>query len=354
MVAVYYRGMAITRISQEEIQEAVEALRAGELVAFPTETVYGLGANANHPEAVRKIFKLKGRPSSHPVIVHIDDPKYLPRWARELSPAAEALAKAFWPGPLTLVLKRAPAVADVVTGGQDTVAIRVPSHPVAQQLLNAFGGGIAAPSANRFGHVSPTRVEHVREEFGDELKMVLDGGDCKIGLESTIVSCVGEVPHLLRPGSITLSQLQAVVPSVTAEADPRAPRAPGSLARHYSPATPINIVPTKNLTQLIDEMTEEREKVAVLAMRPPTRTSEYMTWINAGIRADVYGRNLYAHLRTLDKAGARLILVEEVPDDEKWDAVRDRLRRAATAENVVTYDQDIAALRADLGEEELP
>jgi len=349
--AVYYCGMAITRISQEEIQAAVEALRAGELVAFPTETVYGLGANANHPEAVRKIFKLKGRPSSHPVIVHLDDPKYLPRWARDMSPAAKKLADAFWPGPLTLVLKRAPAVADVVTGGQDTVAIRVPSHPVAQQLLSAFGGGIAAPSANRFGHVSPTRPEHVREEFGDEVKIILDGEDCKIGLESTIVSCVGDVPHLLRPGHITLSQLQAVVPEVTAAPDPDAPRAPGSMARHYSPGTPLNIVPSKSLEHVMIEFTDEREKVAVLAMRPPGKASEHMTWINAGMRPDVYARNLYANLRTLDKAGARIILVEEVPEGEKWDAVRDRLRRAAAAENVVTYDPDIAALKADFGDD---
>jgi L-threonylcarbamoyladenylate synthase len=343
--------MAITRISQDEINEAVAALRAGELVAFPTETVYGLGANANHPEAVRKIFKLKGRPSSHPVIVHLDDPKYVLRWAREMTPAAEKLAAAFWPGPLTLVLKRAPAVADVVTGGQDTVAIRVPSHPVAQQLLTAFGGGIAAPSANRFGHVSPTRVEHVREEFGDDLKIVLDGDDCKIGLESTIVSCVGDIPHLLRPGSITLSQLRAVVPEVTSSPDPDAPRVPGMLARHYSPSTPLNVVPSRNLAQVCREWTDERKKFAVLAMTPPAVTSEFMTWINAGTRPDAYGRVLYANLRTLDKSGAQMILVEEVPDGEKWDAVRDRIKRAAAAENVVTYDPDIAALKADLGDD---
>src|SRR6188508_3033423 len=150
--------MAMGRVLQEQLQEAVEALRAGDLVAFPTETVYGLGANANNPDAVRKIFRLKGRPSTHPVIVHIDHPRYLQRWVRDMSPDAKKLADAFWPGPLTLVAKRAPAVNDVITGGQDTVAIRVPNHPVAQQLLNAFGGGIAAPSANRYGHLSPTRA----------------------------------------------------------------------------------------------------------------------------------------------------------------------------------------------------
>src|SRR5690349_16582224 len=169
--------MAIGRVLQQEIQEAVEALRAGELVAFPTETVYGLGANANNPEAVRKIFALKGRPANHPVIVHIDEPKYLQRWVLDMPPVAQALADAFWPGPLTLVLKRGPAVHDVITGGQDTIAVRIPNHPVARQLLTAFGGGIAAPSANRYGHVSPTRTEHVREEFGDEVRIVLDGGD---------------------------------------------------------------------------------------------------------------------------------------------------------------------------------
>src|SRR5262245_18326164 len=234
--------MAIGRVLQGEIQEAVEALRAGELVAFPTETVYGLGANANNPDAVRKIFALKGRPATHPVIVHIDHPRYLQRWVRDMPPEAQKLADAFWPGPLTLVVKRAPAVHDVITGGQDTVAIRVPSHPVAQQLLNAFGGGIAAPSANRFGHVSPTRAEHVREEFGEQLPMILDGGECKVGLESTIVSCVGEVPRLLRPGSISITQLRAVVPNLQTNSDPASPRVPGTLSRHYSPSTAVNLV----------------------------------------------------------------------------------------------------------------
>lgn len=333
------------------MQEAVEALRAGELVAFPTETVYGLGANANNPDAVRKIFRLKGRPSTHPVIVHIDHPRYLQRWVRDMTPEAKKLADAFWPGPLTLVAKRALAVNDVITGGQDTVAIRVPNHPIAQQLLNAFGGGIAAPSANRYGHVSPTRAEHVREEFGDELKLVLDGGDCKVGLESTIVACLGDGPRVLRPGSISLSQLRVVVPTMQAGPNPAAPRVPGSTTRHYSPQTPVNMVANRRLEQVMNEFRESHEKVAVLAQRPPVMTNQYMTWINAGTRPDVYGRQLYANLRTLDKAGAKVILVEEVPEGERWDAVRDRLKRAASAENVVTYDQDIAAWVADFGDE---
>jgi L-threonylcarbamoyladenylate synthase len=343
--------MAIGRVLQQQILDAVEALRAGDLVAFPTETVYGLGANANNPEAVRKIFQLKRRPTTHPVIVHIDHPRYLQRWVREMSPEGTKLADAFWPGPLTLVAKRAPAVNDVITGGQDTVAIRVPNHPVAQQLLNAFGGGIAAPSANRYGHVSPTRAEHVREEFEDEVKIILDGGDCKVGLESTIVSCVEDVPRVLRPGSISLSQLRAVCPSIQVGPSPSAPRVPGTTARHYSPSTPVNVVPSRRLEQVMNEFTTNREKVAVLALRPPGTANPYMTWINSGTRPDLYSRQLYANLRTLDKAGAKIILVEEVPAGEKWDAARDRLKRAASAENIVTYDQDIAAWVADFGEE---
>lgn len=343
--------MVIGRVLQEQVQQAVEALRAGEPVAFPTETVYGLGANANNPDAVRRIFTLKGRPSTHPVIVHIDHPRYLQRWVRDMTPEAKKLAEAFWPGPLTLVAKRALAVNDVITGGQDTVAIRVPNHPIAQQLLNAFGGGIAAPSANRYGHVSPTRAEHVREEFGEDLKIVLDGGDAKIGLESTIVSCLGDAPRILRPGSITLSQLRVVVPNIQVGPNPSAPRVPGTTARHYSPATPVNVVPSRRLSQVTTEISGEHEKVAVLAMHPPARATPYMTWINAGSRPDLYARQLYANLRTLDKAGAKIILVEEVPEGERWDAIRDRLKRAASAENIVTYDQDVAAWVADFGDE---
>ena len=195
----------MVRATQTDIENAVEALRAGDLVVFPTETVYGLGANASNPAAVRKIFEVKGRPADHPVIVHLDDPRYLHRWVSNLPPVAEVLAAKFWPGPLTLILPKADQVNDIVTGGQDSIGIRVPSHPMAQQLLNAFGGGIAAPSANRFGRLSPTKPEHVRDELGDAVNVILDGGDSPIGLESTIVSCLDNQARLLRPGFITRS-----------------------------------------------------------------------------------------------------------------------------------------------------
>jgi len=332
------------RLPQQEIELAVEALRAGLLVGFPTETVYGLGANANNPAAVRRIFEVKGRPAGHPLIVHLDDVRYLPRWVREMTPAAQALADAFWPGPLTLVLMRAPAVNDAITGGQETIAVRVPGHPVAQQLLKAFGGGIAAPSANRYGQVSPTRAEHVREEFGEEVAVVLDGGDCRIGLESTIVDCTGPVPRLLRPGSITISQLRAVAPDIVSGPDEAAPRVPGTTERHYSPKTPLTIVSSRRLNAEVESFTVRREKVAVLAQRLPAKANRYMTWLNAGSRPEAYARQLYANLRKLDKAGAAAILVEEVPEGEAWDAVRDRLQRAASARAIGSDEAQVTAL----------
>src|SRR5579863_1184269 len=230
------------RATQVEIEAAVQALRDGELVAFPTETVYGLGANAQNPAAVRRIFEAKGRPANHPVIVHLDSPRYLHRWVRELPEQANRLAEAFWPGPLTMVMPKAPHVHELITGGQDTIAVRVPAHAMAQQLLTAFGGGIAAPSANRYGRLSPTRAEHVREELGSTVRVILDGGECPIGLESTIVAFHGSHVHLLRPGAITAGQIREVVGELLIGADRDAPRVPGSAATHYSPQTPLAIV----------------------------------------------------------------------------------------------------------------
>jgi len=317
----------VVRARQTEIEEAVEALRNGELVVFPTETVYGLGANAANPAAVRKIFEVKGRPADHPVIVHLDDPRYLHRWVSVVPPVAEQLAAAFWPGPLTLILPKAENVNDIVTGGQASIGIRVPSHPMAQQLLNAFGGGIAAPSANRFGRLSPTKPEHVRDEFGDAIGVILDGGESPIGLESTIVSCLDGQARLLRPGFITRSQIEQVVGDLGLGG--AAPRTPGDRALHYAPATPLEIVPSDDLEVRAGELASRQEKVAVLAMRPPLQTQRHMTWINAGKRPDVYAHNLYNHLRTLDRAGCVIIFVQSLPEDERWAAILDRLQRAS-------------------------
>jgi L-threonylcarbamoyladenylate synthase len=317
----------VVRATQTEIEEAVETLRAGDLVVFPTETVYGLGANASNPAAVRKIFEVKGRPADHPVIVHLDNPRYLHRWVADLPPAAERLAALFWPGPLTLILPKGQNVNDIVTGGQDSIGIRIPSHPMAQQLLTAFGGGIAAPSANRYGHLSPTKPEHVRDEFGDAVRMILDGGDSPIGLESTIVSCINNEVRLLRPGFITRSQVEAVVGELAVAGS--APRAPGDRALHYAPSTPLEIVTSDDLEARAGEMVARQEKVAVLAMRPPLQTTRFMTWINAGKKPDAYAHNLYNHLRTLDRAGCVRILVQELPQDERWAAILDRLQHAS-------------------------
>jgi L-threonylcarbamoyladenylate synthase len=321
----------VVRATQTEIEEAVEALRAGDLVVFPTETVYGLGANASDPAAVRKIFQVKGRPADHPVIVHLDNPRYLHRWVSNMPAAAEKLAARFWPGPLTLILPKAEKVNDVVTGGQDSIGIRVPSHPIAQQLLTAFGGGIAAPSANRFGRLSPTKPEHVRDELGTAIQVILDGGESPIGLESTIVSCLGNEARLLRPGFITRSQLEQVVGKLAVGGV--VPRVSGDRRLHYAPSTPLAIVASDDLERYAGEFVARQEKVAVLAMRPPLDTQRNMTWINAGKKPDAYAHNLYNHLRTLDSAGCVRILVQALPDDERWAAILDRLQRASGIED---------------------
>ncbi len=321
----------VVRASQVEIDAAVQALRDGDLVAFPTETVYGLGANAQNPAAVRKIFEAKGRPPSHPVIVHLDSPRYLHRWVREVPEPALRLGERFWPGPLTIVMPRAANVHDIVTGGQDTIAIRVPSHPMAQQLLTAFGGGIAAPSANRYGRLSPTRPDHVRDELGDAVRIVLDGGECQIGLESTIVSCEGPAVRLLRPGAVTASQLREALGDLLVGPDAQSPRVPGSTPSHYAPSTPMSVVPAGEIDAQAAALSRGGRRIAVLAQRLPLKAHKYVTWINAGRRPEQYAQDLYANLRTLDKAGCRRILVQDVPRDERWDAVRDRLLRAASS-----------------------
>jgi L-threonylcarbamoyladenylate synthase len=278
------------------------------------------------------------------VIVHLDSPRYLHRWVREVPELAARLAEKFWPGPLTMVMPRALQVHDIVTGGQETVAIRVPSHPMAQQLLTAFGGGIAAPSANRYGRLSPTRAEHVREELGDRVRVVLDGGEAQVGLESTIVSFEGETVRLLRPGAVTATQIRTIVGELMIGPTRDSPRVPGSNAAHYAPATRMMIVPTDEIDHRAAMMSEGGKRIAVLAQRLPLRAHKYVTWINAGRRPEVYAHDLYANLRTLDKAGCQVILVQDVPEEERWDAVRDRLLRGAAIQAGSIDDTGVSAV----------
>jgi len=312
-----------------QIDAAVAVLRAGGLVAFPTETVYGLGADASNAAAVRRIFAAKGRPHDHPLIVHLADAVQAALWAREVPHSAHQLAKAYWPGPLTIILKRAPNVEDVVTGGQDTIALRVPSHPVAQALLRAFGGGIAAPSANRFGRVSATSAEHVRREFGDAVQCVLDGGACEVGIESTIVDLSGAHPALLRPGHVSAEQLEQTLGLSLVAPDAASPRSPGTLAKHYAPQTPVMLMPADLLLELAASLARQGKRVAVLARSTLQPVLAGLVWIAAARTAAQYAHELYANLRALDEAGCDVLLVEEPPLTSEWAAVRDRLMRAA-------------------------
>lgn len=321
-------------LDQAAIDAAARALEAGALVAFPTETVYGLGADAENPQAVAAIYAAKGRPQDHPVIVHLAPDAPLGYWAAGIPQEAHALAGAFWPGPLTMILKRAPNIPDAVSGGQDTVGLRCPSHPVAIALLRAFKGGkggVAAPSANKFGAVSPTLAQHVRDEFGADgpVAMVLDGGASQVGIESTIVDLSRLATHgpvLLRPGHISAEAIAAVIDRLPAAPDAAAPRASGTLESHYAPHTPVAMQDSDRLRQSLRELAAAGRKVALIhySEMPPT---------HAGVRLpatpDGFAHALYAALRAMDGHGADLILVEAPPQGGAWLGVNDRLRRAA-------------------------
>jgi len=311
-------------MQKSDVSKAVGILRAGGLVAIPTETVYGLGADARNPAAVHKIFLAKQRPHDHPVIVHLADLSQVSEWAMDISADALLLAKAFWPGPLTLILKKALPVDDGVTGGQDTIGVRIPNHPVALAVLNEFGGGIAAPSANRFGRISPTRAEAVREELGDAVDLILEGGQCRVGVESTIVDMSSECPVILRPGMITAVQIEAVLHRPMASQKKNAPRVSGSLESHYAPVTQTVLMSSAEIELFLNQ---SQTDVAVLAWSSLFANNNF--FIKMSANSDVYAHDLYQVLRDLDKKGLKQIIVERVPDTVEWDAVRDRLQRAA-------------------------
>jgi len=304
-----------------EVRRAAQILRAGGLVAFPTETVYGLGADASSEKAVARLYAVKRRPPEHPVIVHFADADKAFAWAREASEQARTLANRFWPGPLTLILRRSALARDFVTGGQDTVGLRVPSHPLAQQLLKEFSGAIAAPSANRFGMVSPTTPAHVREDLGKDADLVLEGGPSEVGIESTIVDLSGSTPVLLRPGRISKQDLESVIGPI-GERTASSPRHSGGLERHYAPRTPARMV----AAHALDKEISKGRSVAVLAFSRPDERVDF--WLRMPRDSQAYAQKLYAALRELDTAGCERILVEAPPDTPEWAAVRDRLKRA--------------------------
>jgi len=315
---------------------AIAALRRSEVIGLPTETVYGLAGDAANPAALQQIYALKGRPAGHPVIVHLGDAAQLDDWAREVPAAARTLAARFWPGPLTLILRRGARVMDLVTGGQDTVGIRVPAHPLALAVLRAFGGGLAAPSANRYGHVSPTTAQHVREEFGDELPIVLDGGPCAVGIESTIVDLSGELPRVLRPGQIGVEAISAALKGAVATgAAHSSPRVPGALRSHYAPRAPAELVARAELLVRADRSRREDERAQMLAIGTLPDGGEGLA---LPTEPEAYARHLYAALRQLDAEGADRILIEAPPTDPSWNAIRDRVQRATARTSATEAD----------------
>jgi L-threonylcarbamoyladenylate synthase len=307
----------------DELRRAAEILRRGGLVAFPTETVYGLGADASSALAVRKLYEVKRRPADHPVIVHFASAEVAFGWAREVPREARELAQRFWPGPLTLILKRSRLAQDFVTGGQDNVGVRVPSHPAALGLLKLFGSGIAAPSANRFGAVSPTTAAHVRADLGADVDLVLEGGATEVGIESTIVDLSGGAPAVLRPGHISKKDLEKALGASLEEKTEDVPRHSGGLERHYAPRTPARHVPTHVVDRLNALL---KDKVAVLAFSRPDERVDF--WLRMPREPAAYAQRLYAALRELDGAACEAIRIEAPPDAPEWAAVRDRLRRA--------------------------
>jgi L-threonylcarbamoyladenylate synthase len=321
-----------------DIAHAASVLRAGGLVAFPTETVYGLGADASRDDAAAKIFAVKGRPRAHPLIVHIAPSARLDDWAAEVPDAARRLVAAAWPGPLTVILKRGPRVALATTGGAATVGLRVPAHPMAQELLRAFDGGIAAPSANRFGAVSPTTADHVVADLGDNVDYVLDGGPCDVGVESTIVDLSRARPVLLRPGGLPRETIEAIVGLLDAP-DAEAPAAPGTLASHYAPTAEVIAVELGDVPAMVETVRRRdrrdagaREiKVAVLAPR-----GAFISWPNLDallypLPDDLAGmaHDLYSALRDLDAKHVDVVIAALPPAVGLGEAVGDRLRRAA-------------------------
>jgi L-threonylcarbamoyladenylate synthase len=316
-------------VSADEITRAADALRAGRLVAFPTETVYGLGADASSSDAVHHLFAVKGRPADHPVIVHLGSAAQLGGWAREVPTTAATLADACWPGPLTLVLPRSPLVPDAVTGGLDTVGVRVPDQPVALALLREFGGGVAAPSANRFGRVSPTTADDVRADLGADVDVVLDDGPCRVGVESTIVDCSRPQPAILRLGGVPRERIEELLGARVPLLDAGEVRAPGTLDAHYSPRARVELVDDASASIRTAAALGDGARVGVIALELPARLDARVEVVGNPTDADAYAHSLYRYLRDADARALDIVFVVPPPAIGLGAAVADRLRRAA-------------------------
>ncbi len=317
------------------IAQAVQTLVAGGLLGLPTETVYGLAADATNEQAIAGIFAAKGRPADHPLIVHVAGAEQVPVFASEVPAFAQRLMDAFWPGPLTLILPRREGVATASAGGQNSIGLRCPSHPVAQALLRACSAsglaGLSAPSANKFGRVSPTTAAHVQSEFGDAL-LILDGGACEVGIESTIVDCTRGMPVLLRPGRITRDQIEAACgvslqdPQTLTQA---APKASGTLESHYAPRAKVRVMPGDELHQRLQSLGVHANNLGVWSRAAPADLSAGVLWRAQAPQAEQAAHDLFAVLRALDARGVMQIWVEQPPETPEWEGVADRLRRAA-------------------------
>jgi len=309
----------ISKCDATVISSASAALKAGHLIAMPTETVYGLGADATNLEAVKRIYEVKGRPSDHPLIVHIASLDQIDQWAIDIPEFAIKLARDFWPGPMTLVLKRSQRAKDFITGGQETVAIRVPAHPIALALLKEFGGGIAAPSANRFGSVSPTMAEAVEEELGEYLSvddLILDGGQCLVGVESTIIDCTKETPFILRPGAVSAEMIEESTDLVALSSRDKKIRVSGSLDSHYSPKAKV----------VLDAIAEPGDGLIAPDQIP---TPDGVIRLASPRSVEGYARELYAALRLADTKSLEVVVVLQPGGDGLAEAIRDRLARSA-------------------------
>lgn len=314
-----------------ELAQAVRLLEAGELIGLPTETVYGLAADATQPRAVASIFALKGRPKAHPLILHLADASWLGEYCRGVPDDAWALAREFWPGPLSMVLLRKTGrVPDEVTGGLETVAVRVPAHPIALSVLRALGRPLAAPSANRFGAISPTTRQHVEQDFGREVKLVLEGGPCDIGLESTIIDLTSAEPRLLRPGGVTRRELEGVLGRKVRDDDGSGARAPGTLASHYAPNARVELMGSEQgLHERAAELENAADKTGILLGRGRFRQSGAFLVEDLSAGEGLFAHELYAALRRLDAAACAVILVLPPPSFGLGEAILDRMQRAA-------------------------